>query len=458
MDELEASMRTLLAALALFLFLAVWAIPAQAAETVGGFCERPTVTGLAAICPGATVRLVASTTVPYGQWTCQWYRNSQPIPGENDEELFVTEPGDYSAVILYPECTSAPSAPLTVAPAACQAAPAGMILDPPGGAGLSNGNGVLEPGERIRLGPSWFNAGSVPVSLAANAADLVGPAGADYTLFDGLADYGTIAPGMIGNCLAATEDCYELSVSNPAVRPEAHWDVSFEETPLNGDLPTVWKVHVGSSFADVPVSHVFYPAIEKLFHAGVTNGCGPSAFCPDEHGSRLQMAIFLSRALAGGDANIPAAGSNYDCSAGGTSLFADVPPGDPFCRHANFIASRGATTGCEPGVFCVGQPATRIQMAIVVARSIAGGEDAVPMAYGPDPVTGLSYDCNPPTKDLHFTDIGESDWYCKHAEYLRATGVISGYPDGSFQPGQAITRGQMAKFLSNGFHLQLFGK
>ena len=89
---------------------------------------------------------------------------------------------------------------------------------------------------------------------------------------------------------------------------------------------------------------------------------------------------------------------------------------------------------------------------------VAGADQAVPLSYGPDPATGLSYNCDPSSADVHFSDVRAGDWYCRHAEFLRATGVITGYPDGSFQPAQDITRGQMAKFLANGFRLQLFGK
>ena len=450
-------MRDLSGSLAILLFVGL-SVPAIGGEKVREACEPPTVAGQTAICPGATVRLVASTATPYGEWKCQWYRNSQALPGETDEELFATEPGDYSAIVIYPNCISAPSVLFTVAPSACQAAPAGLILDPASNAGQSNGNEVLEPGERIVVGPSWFNGGSAPVGLAANASNLTGPAGADYILFDGVADYGTIGPGTTANCLAGTENCYELAISNPAVRPEAHWDISFEETPLNGDVPTVWKVHVGSSFTDVPVTYLFYPEIERLFHGGVTTGCGPSAFCPDANGTKLQLSILVARAVAGGDAHVPTSGRFYDCSAGGTSLFTDVPPGDPFCPHVNFLASRETFGGCEPYLFCPGNPVNRYQMALAVAREMAGGDDAIPMVYGPDPVTGLKYSCVLPYIDLHFKDVAEYNLICKYAEYLRARGVISGYPDGTFQPYTLIKRGQMAKFLSKGFHLQLFGK
>lgn len=48
-------------------------------------------------------------------------------------------------------------------------------------------------------------------------------------------------------------------------------------------------------FDDVPVEHPFAPWIEQLYREGVTAGCGPDRFCPNDPVSRGQMAVFLSR-------------------------------------------------------------------------------------------------------------------------------------------------------------------
>jgi hypothetical protein len=79
----------------------------------------------------------------------------------------------------------------------------------------------------------------------------------------------------------------------------------------------------------------------------------------------------------------------------------------------------------------------------------------VPVTYGPDPVTGRSYSCNPATPNLFFTDITTSDQFCRHTHFLWAKDVISGFPDGSFGPGLFVTRGAMSKFISNGFGFAL---
>jgi len=96
-------------------------------------------------------------------------------------------------------------------------------------------------------------------------------------------------------------------------------------------------------------------------------------------------------------------------------------------------------------------------MALFVARGIQGSDAAVPMTYGPDPVTGRSYSCNPGAPNLFFTDVTTADIFCRHAHFLWATNVISGFPDGSYGPSLLVTRGAMAKFLANGFGLRLYG-
>jgi hypothetical protein len=48
---------------------------------------------------------------------------------------------------------------------------------------------------------------------------------------------------------------------------------------------------------DVPTGHQFFQFIEALAAAGITGGCGPGAYCPDQPVTRGQMAVFLAAAL-----------------------------------------------------------------------------------------------------------------------------------------------------------------
>ncbi len=339
--------------------------------------------------------------------------------------------------------------------------PSGLGVDlhaAPGTA--SNLNGVLEPGESVRVEPSWHNNSGGSIALTGTAWGFHGPSGATYTLDDTSANYGTVSSGGTANCNDASANCFRVSVSNPASRPATHWDANVMETTSSGQT-TAWILHVGSSFTDAPPSNAFSTAIETLLHNGITAGCTPTTYCPGETVFRVQMAAFLARAQAKGDGNVPSSGTvngnPYNCSPGGTSLFSDVPPTDPFCRHVHYIYATGVTSGCEPGKYCPAPDVTRAQMAMFVSRAITGSDAAVPQTYGPDPGTGFSYSCNPANPALHFSDITTSDIFCRHVHYLWATGVISGYQDGTYKPASNVTRDQMAKFLVNGFKLRLYG-
>jgi hypothetical protein len=172
------------------------------------------------------------------------------------------------------------------------------------------------------------------------------------------------------------------------------------------------------------------------------------------------MGMFLARAMAGGDSEVPALGAvagrdGYACEVGGVSLFADVAPTDQYCRHVHFVAGRGTTLGCGDGsTYCPTAQVNRGQMAMFVARAVAGSDAAVPVTYA-DSGTGRQYSCGIASPVLHFSDVTATAAFCRHAHYLWARGFVDGCTSTAFCPANLVTRGQMAKFLVNGFALQL---
>jgi hypothetical protein len=326
----------------------------------------------------------------------------------------------------------------------------------------SNVDGVLEPGESVLVSPAWKNTGAAASALTGSASAFTGPSGAIYSIGDAAADYGTIPGGGTRDCDGATGNCDRMSVSSPGVRPASHWDASFLET-LSAGLSKTWVLHLGDSFIDVPRSQPFYRKIETLFHSGITAGCGTAAYCPDAAVPRSQMAIFLARGIAGSGAAVPAggtlAGSPYFCGAGGVSLFADVSPTDAFCKHVHYIALKNVTQGCGSSQYCPSAGVSREEMAAFIARAVEapGGAPSVPLAYGPDPVTGFSYSCNPASPSIHFTDVPASDSFCRSVHFLWAKGIVAGCSPTTYCPSLPVTRDQMAKFLSNAFGLVLYG-
>ena len=56
-----------------------------------------------------------------------------------------------------------------------------------------------------------------------------------------------------------------------------------------------------------------------------------------------------------------------------------------------------------------------------------------------------------------FTDVPPSSPFCRWVEELARRGVVSGCGGGAYCPGAAVTREQMAVFLSVTFGLTLYG-
>jgi hypothetical protein len=140
------------------------------------------------------------------------------------------------------------------------------------------------------------------------------------------------------------------------------------------------------------------------------------------------------------------------------SLFSDVPPTAISCKSIHYIAAQNVTTGCTTGKYCPADSVSRSVMAIFVAKAVvapAGGA-AVPLSYT-DPTTHISYSCDPASPNTYFTDVTASDAFCKHVHYLYARGIIEGCAGSQYCPDGSVSRGEMAKFLSNAFRLLLYG-
>ena len=58
----------------------------------------------------------------------------------------------------------------------------------------------------------------------------------------------------------------------------------------------------------------------------------------------------------------------------------------------------------------------------------------------------------PPTTPS-FSDVPASSDSYKYIEYCKSKGVVTGYPDGSYQPATVVTRDQMAVYVARAFAL-----
>jgi hypothetical protein len=109
-------------------------------------------------------------------------------------------------------------------------------------------------------------------------------------------------------------------------------------------------------FRDVSRNSTFFDDINAIAHAGITNGCGNSRYCPNQGVTRSQMAAFLVRAL-----NLPNAPH---------AAFADVGTDHAFADDIASLAAAGITNGCGNNRFCPDEVVNREQMAAFLVRAL----------------------------------------------------------------------------------------
>ena len=108
--------------------------------------------------------------------------------------------------------------------------------------------------------------------------------------------------------------------------------------------------------------------------------------------------------------------------------FTDVAAGQAFCWEIGWLAAAGVTGGQVDGSYGITAPVTRASMAAFLYR-LAGS----PPVEAPE--------------EASFPDVPIDHPFFVPVEWLATTGVTSGFGDGTFRPGVAVTRGSMAAFL-----------
>jgi hypothetical protein len=109
--------------------------------------------------------------------------------------------------------------------------------------------------------------------------------------------------------------------------------------------------------------------------------------------------------------------------------FTDYPVGRVFYTQVEWIAAEGVASGFADGTFRPLDVVKRQQMANFL-YNLAGRP-----AFSPGRPT--------------FTDYSPGAPFYLQVEWLAAAGIASGYPDGTFRPGEPVTRQQMANFMYN---------
>ncbi|MEF2564730.1 MAG: S-layer homology domain-containing protein [Oscillospiraceae bacterium] len=187
-------------------------------------------------------------------------------------------------------------------------------------------------------------------------------------------------------------------------------------TPTPTPTPTPGT---GLPFTDVPADRWSYPYIKQLYDAGVVSGTSATTFEPTANVTRAQFVTMIA-GLAGADVSGYASGP-----------FDDVQAGSWYAPYVNWAAASGIVSGTSATTF---DPAAEISR-----------QDMAVMLYNYAQQAGVQLD---QTTVTPFTDESSIAAYALPAvQALHSAGVISGMPDGSFQPQATTTREQACVVL-----------
>ncbi|WP_088007127.1 S-layer homology domain-containing protein [Indiicoccus explosivorum] len=154
-----------------------------------------------------------------------------------------------------------------------------------------------------------------------------------------------------------------FGVNDPIMRIQAAMMIA-RALPLPAAAGGEW------TFNDMPADHPYYAVASQMAEAGIMFGGKDGDFQPNAPMTRAQMAAVLVRAFGLKDM------ADYD--------FLDVPPVHWASADIRTLLGNGITTGYPDNTFRPGQPITRSQFAMFMARTLDDSFKEIVSCYRPD--------------------------------------------------------------------------
>jgi hypothetical protein len=186
------------------------------------------------------------------------------------------------------------------------------------------------------------------------------------------------------------------------------------------------------AFPDVPPDYWASDQILACVDAGIVSGYPDGMYQPAAPVTREQMAVYISRALAHGDGNVPDFAS--------TGSFSDAA-GSWALKYIEYAAAQNVLKGYPDG-YHPGEQVTRAQAAVYIARAVAR-----PTGDG-----GLATYTAPSTPS--FADVQPDHWAYRYIEHCWAQGIVRGYSDG-YHPDEVVNRAELAVYIARAFQLTM---
>ncbi|MEW4371981.1 S-layer homology domain-containing protein [Paenibacillus kandeliae] len=205
-----------------------------------------------------------------------------------------------------------------------------------------------------------------------------------------------------------------------------------DSEPVTGTEPALG----GAPLSDTPVSDTYVPAeapititfpflpqlpIDPITNIPVILGGGTGN---DGAGASRLDDVVSSGSSTSGSASTPATTDTAKTT--NTSAKASTTA-DKGNTSKAAVVRKGYIQGYEDGTFRPDQQVTRAELAVMLQRLIGDNSDS---------------------SAVNFKDVPASYWASNGIQLVENNGWMKGYPDGSFQPGQALTRAELASLIS----------
>jgi len=179
--------------------------------------------------------------------------------------------------------------------------------------------------------------------------------------------------------------------------------------------PTATVTPCPMTFSDVQTSDWFYEFVNCLYCRGAISGYGDGTFRPYNNTTRGQMCKIVIVAF------------NYPIYTPPTPTFTDVPANHTFYVYIETAAFNQIVSGYSDGTFRPQNDVTRGQLSKIVVVAAQWPLE------------------NPPTPT--FSDVAIGSTFYEYVETAVCHGIITGYADGTFRPGNNATRAQISKIV-----------
>lgn len=169
-------------------------------------------------------------------------------------------------------------------------------------------------------------------------------------------------------------------------------------------------------FHDVSIYHWAKPNIDHLVALGAVDGFDNGTFGVGKNVTRAQASKIVVESL------------NIELVKSDEQKFTDVPKSHWAKYYIETLSAKGVIDGFENGTFQPDATLTRSQMAKILTKSFE--------------LTNLA--------SKPFADVSSEHWAYDYVMALLASGITTGYSDNTYRPDNAVTREEMAVFVSRG--------